>query len=321
MAREAGGWRPQERTEVVSVCGSSSVRVSAVMDGKGTDCLVDTGATVSILPIKFFTTVRLQPEHKQTNVRTVNGQKLKIFGSTKVEVALGDHRCGRHKFLLADVKTLSILGVDFFEALQMTIDFSKKVIQWDRGQVDIRTPRRNKALSLEIQNGTNNSDGHVTVALAEMEQNTGETFRKALARAADLESQLDQEKRERAQERRIFEKEKREWTKSPLLPKPNSQSRRTRTEEENLKSKKTASQSLLGKAPAVQLKNCVNMQEESTSHSKALHRLGNKFSRHKYGVRNRSREFHHTRNYDAMKRQRVNHHCGDQVSLNEQSSG
>ena len=75
---------------------------------------------------------RHKPEYKQTKVKTVNEPKLKIFGSTGVEVALEDQGCGRHKFLIADVKTLQILGVHFFEALQMTIDFGKKVIQWER---------------------------------------------------------------------------------------------------------------------------------------------------------------------------------------------
>ena len=73
--------------------------VSAVIDKMGTGCLVDTGATVSILPIKSIRTVRLQLEHKQTNVRTVNGQKREIFGSMQVEVAMEDHRCCQHKFL------------------------------------------------------------------------------------------------------------------------------------------------------------------------------------------------------------------------------
>ena len=58
-----------------------------------------------------------------------------------------------------------------------------------------------------MQNGTHNSDDHVTVALPEMEKNTGETLKKALARAAGLGKQLEQEKRERAQEKNYLKRE------------------------------------------------------------------------------------------------------------------
>ena len=55
----------------------------------------------------------------------------------------------------------------------------------------------------------------------------------ALARAADLEKQLEQEKPERAQERKIFEKEKTEGTKSSRLPTPNPKPRCTSTDKKN----------------------------------------------------------------------------------------
>ena len=162
-----------------------------------------------------------------------------------------------------------------------------------------------------MQNGTHNSDDHVTVALAEMEKNTGETLKKALSRAAGLEKQLEQEKSERAQEKNYLKKRRGSGQSLHFFL-----SQTYNLGVRVLRSKKTASQSLPGEALAVQLKNCVNMHEESTSHCKAVYRLGNRFNHHKYGVRINSREFHRTRNYDAMERQRVNHHGGDQVYMN-----
>lgn len=163
---------PNHRLEHVSVCGPDSVRTSAVIGGEIVDCLVDTGATVSILPKKF---AKEPMERSSLDVRSVNGESLKILGAMNVEIFLEHHYCGIHKFLVADIQCSPILGADFLEARKMCIDLERRQLRWDGGRryADIRTQSSERAAYVTLTEDVSLSEGHISVVLGKVVDERG----------------------------------------------------------------------------------------------------------------------------------------------------
>lgn len=95
-----------------------SLYASARVGGCGTQILVDTGATVSLLQERVWKQVvgeqGIQDLQKvETAVQSVNGQSLKMHGIAELDVRLGEFET-KHKFLITtEIGTECILGMDF----------------------------------------------------------------------------------------------------------------------------------------------------------------------------------------------------------------
>ena len=103
--------------------------------------LVDTGASVSLLPIHWFNL--LPPKYqnlKPTNLGlyTGNGVDIPIKGVFKLRFFLlshnfrcTNHHCYEHEFIVTDNDTLPLLGMDFFVKHNTIIDLEKKTLTID----------------------------------------------------------------------------------------------------------------------------------------------------------------------------------------------
>ena len=90
--------------------------------------LVDSGASVSILRKEVFDNIPIssRPPIKpvRMNLLTATGEASQFIGKVDLEIKLGDHIFS-HEFLLAEIKDVAILGMDFFMKHKVDLLFSK----------------------------------------------------------------------------------------------------------------------------------------------------------------------------------------------------
>lgn len=105
--------------------------------------LVDTGASVSIIPQRFLTGAVLYPT--AVRLQTATGEPIKCSGEINLELNFKElRRSFKWKFIVAET-TSPILGADFFSAHNLIIDFNAK---------RITDPTTNMKISTTFANGT-----------------------------------------------------------------------------------------------------------------------------------------------------------------------
>ena len=130
-------WSSVERvvlacTEELDKSGRHFVpHVMATVDGVDRQCLIDTGAGVSIIPRSLLRPEALN-QGSSTQLHTANGQALRVHGTATLDIKL-DSWEGAHTFLVADVSTGVILGVDFLHAHDIDVLVSRHRLQWRGG--------------------------------------------------------------------------------------------------------------------------------------------------------------------------------------------
>lgn len=97
-----------------------------------TDCLIDTGATLSILSLRAWDIINQsgnnQLEAFKSQVFTASGNPVKIKGSVSVIIELGGVRSVT-KLIVADIDIDAILGLDFLKANNCQIDIINNVLK------------------------------------------------------------------------------------------------------------------------------------------------------------------------------------------------
>ncbi|CAC5382340.1 unnamed protein product [Mytilus coruscus] len=90
--------------------------------------LVDSGASVSILRKDFFDSLVLENRPQvmpvRMNLLTATGEASEFIGKVNLEIKLGTH-VFKHEFLLAEIKDMAILGMDFLMTNSIDVLFSK----------------------------------------------------------------------------------------------------------------------------------------------------------------------------------------------------
>lgn len=80
--------------------------------------LVDTGSSVSLLPVKSNQVHKLSPAY---DLLAANGTAIATYGTKEVQVRISVNRSLTWSFIIADVKQ-AIIGIDFLKHHQFTID-------------------------------------------------------------------------------------------------------------------------------------------------------------------------------------------------------
>uniref|UniRef100_A0A6A7FZM5 Gag-pol polyprotein n=1 Tax=Hirondellea gigas TaxID=1518452 RepID=A0A6A7FZM5_9CRUS len=111
--------------------------------------LVDTGATVSIIPPNKSTIRSTQP---QASLRAANCTKNQVYSQVSLTIDIGLCREFKRLFLLADVEQ-PILGADFLSHFNLLVDMRKKTIKDETTTLDKNCPLVNAinfAITTEI---------------------------------------------------------------------------------------------------------------------------------------------------------------------------
>ena len=99
------------------------------MDGVPSKCLIDTGASVSLVPPSFGSGKTVHPCSESIMLRAVNGNPLKVLGKIELIVALRSWEAP-HRFLVVETQTGPILGSDFLASHGMIVNMKDSRMNW-----------------------------------------------------------------------------------------------------------------------------------------------------------------------------------------------
>jgi hypothetical protein len=104
------------------------------VEGEAIKFLVDTGSAITLISnksFKIFETNKRELTDLEYDVCTADGKKLNIFGSIELELVLGPLLV-KHTFIVADISSNAILGMDFLDKHKCSIDVGKSIL-WING--------------------------------------------------------------------------------------------------------------------------------------------------------------------------------------------
>lgn len=127
------------------VCFSAAVGnaqyVLGSVESYSVPMLVDTGSSISFVSTTFYERVMNQlPALSKTSscIQSVNGNLLNIRGSLTLAIRLGNVSC-QNKFIVADIVPNVLLGVDFLQQHQCSIDFANQTVKIQDVQLPLIT--------------------------------------------------------------------------------------------------------------------------------------------------------------------------------------
>uniref|UniRef100_A0A5S6QAV6 Peptidase A2 domain-containing protein n=1 Tax=Trichuris muris TaxID=70415 RepID=A0A5S6QAV6_TRIMR len=91
----------------------------------GTRFLIDTGATVSLLPLKFASAKYLEPHDVLPTLQAINGTPVTVSGSKTLTIHLDDLTPIKWTFTIADVNT-AIIGADLIYHHRLAVDIGNR---------------------------------------------------------------------------------------------------------------------------------------------------------------------------------------------------
>lgn len=96
-------------------------------------CLVDTGATVSLI-CRQFISGPLKP--CSLKARGIGGEELQVLGMKEFEVHL-ETLTVSHPFVVLGMRDTCILGADFLKSGKMLVDLANSKLSWAMGEVTL----------------------------------------------------------------------------------------------------------------------------------------------------------------------------------------
>ncbi|CAB4042877.1 Retrovirus-related Pol poly from transposon, partial [Paramuricea clavata] len=94
-------------------------------------CLVDTGATVSLISRELISGP-LKP--CSLKARGIGGEELQVLGMKELELSIGTLTIS-HQFMVVGMRNTCILGADFLKSGRMVVDIANSKLTWPSGEV------------------------------------------------------------------------------------------------------------------------------------------------------------------------------------------
>ena len=124
---------------------ASAMSVFVQMEVQGQtqdDCLLDTGAAVSLMPRSRIVNVFLKEVPSTLRLQTATGAAIPLLGKATLSVTLPTANGkpqwhGEHTFYVASIITGPVIGADFLGDAQMDVSFSRGVLETPTGRVPL----------------------------------------------------------------------------------------------------------------------------------------------------------------------------------------
>ena len=108
----------------MAVTNSPLLSVVATLGTAKMDFLIDTGAATSIIPKRLVPNLNLKPT--AVRLTSASGAEIAAYGEAFLNISILKLRRSFHwNFLVADV-THPLLGIDFLQHFELTIDCKRK---------------------------------------------------------------------------------------------------------------------------------------------------------------------------------------------------
>ena len=99
--------------------------------------LLDTGSTISIVSTKIVHQCKgVITESRYKQLRTATGQLTPVLGCATFDITIGRYH-GQCEMLVAEIKDSCIIGLDFMQQHECTLDISGRVLQLDGVQIKL----------------------------------------------------------------------------------------------------------------------------------------------------------------------------------------
>jgi hypothetical protein len=122
------------------------------VEGEAIKFLVDTGSAITIISTRSYQKFGINDDNLEAleyDVCTADGKKLKIFGATELELIIGPLLV-KHKFIVADISSSAILGMDFLDKHKCSIDVSKSILRINETPVNLWRENVSSPLSCRV---------------------------------------------------------------------------------------------------------------------------------------------------------------------------
>ncbi len=103
--------------------------MKATLYGKEIDCLVDTGATISVIHPSYFQAVRdkadIKIEPYNGSLRMADGGLVASLGQAVLSLLFSKSQYIKHRFVIAEIEAPMVLGLDFLQQHRGVVDAHK----------------------------------------------------------------------------------------------------------------------------------------------------------------------------------------------------
>ena len=113
-----------------------TVKVPVWQNEPNYECTIDTGASVSLLPLSVVVGLDLNAVNDKLQLTSVSGAPLDVHGTVSLSVRLGEWETN-HTFIVADIQTALILGADVLALHDMTVDLRAQRLDRGMGHVNL----------------------------------------------------------------------------------------------------------------------------------------------------------------------------------------
>ena len=141
MDRVPGGDEPKVQTHITVSPVTGGYRLASSINGTHVDVLVDTGAAVTLLREDIWRQLMAQPSDLKpwpgAALVSAGGAPLTVHGCVCVDLVLGGKKFETEMVVVSPLTSEAILGIDFLQRQQATIDLGRKRIQLKESGCDI----------------------------------------------------------------------------------------------------------------------------------------------------------------------------------------
>jgi len=122
--------------------------IDSWINGKIHVVTLDTGASHSIIRRELVKKTAIQPLSK-VKLKTATGEQAEILGSIQRKVTIGG-KSTNHEFLVAAINDDVILGLDFMEKHNFTLDLKNRILKYYNLEIPLETGYQRRFLKNEV---------------------------------------------------------------------------------------------------------------------------------------------------------------------------
>ena len=127
------GTAPDHEALPINCIQPTAIFIKAQVGNAEPRCLVDTGASVSLIS-REFVVGPLRP--CSLKARGISGEQLQVLGMKELSVNINSLNVN-HPFVVIGMRNTCILGADFLKSGQIVVDVANAKLSWPTGQVGL----------------------------------------------------------------------------------------------------------------------------------------------------------------------------------------
>ncbi len=109
------------------------------IEGRNLECLIDSGTSINLMPVRFIDKTRIRPTSKK--LYAANGAKMELLGESDVIMKVGDLQISA-RFVISERISEIILGVEWLTGNDCTVNFSKKEVDIKGHKIPLENRRQ-----------------------------------------------------------------------------------------------------------------------------------------------------------------------------------